>query len=73
MTGVGAAAVARASGKEGLKGDKNGGKHVADTQEKVISIIIQFQILVTLLTFSNRPVSSCVLGDLAFEWQQGWR
>jgi len=27
VTGVGAAAVARASGKEGLKGDKNGGKH----------------------------------------------
>ena len=47
--------------------------HVADTREKVISIIIQFQILVTLLTFSNRPFSSCVLEDLAFEWQQGWR
>jgi len=47
--------------------------HVADTREKVISIIIQFQILVTLLTFSNRPFYSCVLGDLAFEWRRGWR
>jgi len=24
------------------------------------------------IRFTNRPFYSCLLGDLAFEWQRGW-